>query len=106
MLVASMPRSAGELQQVLTAPLILNLETPSDPLAPRTVDIPQGVYRPEMLQELGKVGSPVRELAPERVTAIKGTSAVALLEGDSGIIETAERPHRCRQGNTDVLCGS
>lgn len=92
-MVASMPRSAEELQQVLAAPpLILNLETPSDPLAPRTVDIPQGAYRPEMLQELGKLGIPVREIAPERVTAIKGTSAVALLERDSGIIDTAERP--------------
>jgi gamma-glutamyltranspeptidase / glutathione hydrolase len=92
-MVASLPRSADELQQVLAAPpLLLNLETPQDPLAPRAVVIPQGSYGHAILEEIGKVGIQVKEIPQDRVTAIKGTSAVALLDGGSGVIQTAERP--------------
>jgi gamma-glutamyltranspeptidase / glutathione hydrolase len=92
-MVATAPRNADDLQRVLAAPpLLLNLETPQDTLAPRAVVIPQGSYGHAMLEELGKVGIQVKEIAPDRVTAIKGTSAVAILDGESGLIQTAERP--------------
>ena len=61
-------------------------------LAARAVVIPQGPYPQAMSDELGKMGIQVREIPPDRVTALKGTSAVALLDGDSGVIRTAERP--------------
>jgi gamma-glutamyltranspeptidase len=92
-MVATVPRNADDLQRVLAAPpLLLNLETPQDTLAPRALVIPQGSYGHAMLEELGKVGIQVKEIAPDRVTAIKGTSAVAILDGESGLIQTAERP--------------
>ena len=73
-------------------PLLLNLETQKDPLAARAVVIPQGSYQHAMVEGLGKMGIQVKEIPPDRVTAIKGTSAVALLDSDSGVIQTAERP--------------
>ncbi len=92
-MVASVARNADELQRVLAAPpLLLNLETPPDPLAPRAVVIPQGSYGRAMLEELGMVGIQVKEVPPDRVTALKGTSAVAILDGDSGVIQTTEQP--------------
>jgi hypothetical protein len=38
------------------------------------------------------MGIPVKETTPDRVTAIKGTSAVAILDSDSGVVQTVERP--------------
>jgi hypothetical protein len=92
-IVAGMPRTAEELQRILAAPsLVLSMAAFSDPAAPQTVDIPQGGYPREMLEALGKQGIGVREIPAQRVMEIKGTSAVALLGGASGVIESAERP--------------
>jgi gamma-glutamyltranspeptidase len=92
-MIADMPRSSDDLQRLLDAPpLLLNFEAPQDSLAPRAVLIPQGAYGHALLGELESMGIPVKETTPDRAAAIKGTSAVAILDSDSGVAQTVERP--------------
>jgi gamma-glutamyltranspeptidase/glutathione hydrolase len=93
-MVASVPHSADELQQLLAAPaLLLNLEAQQDPLSARAVVIPQGTYEHSTLEAVAKAGIPLKEIAQDRVTATKGTCAVVILSRGNGLVQTAERPN-------------
>ena len=91
--VANAPKNEEDLQNLLVVPPLLhNFELQKDPLSPRTLLAPESAYGQAMVDELGKSGISVKELAADRVRTIKGTAAIAVLDHASGAVKTAERP--------------
>ena len=91
--VASGLRRDETLQHISAAPpLLLNIETSQDPLAPRPVPVPQKGYDDSFLAELANSGIPVTQLPTERVLAIKGTAAAGTSDSVTGRLQGAEVP--------------
>ena len=91
--VASILRTDETLQNVMAAPpLLLNIDAPKDPLAPRPVPVPQKGYDDSFLAELDKAGIPITQLPAERVLAIKGTAAAGLIDSATGRLRGVEVP--------------
>jgi hypothetical protein len=91
--VASSLRTDETLQNIMAAPpLLLNIEVPKDPLAPRPVPVPQKGYDDSFLAELDKADIPITLLPAERVLVIKGTAAAGLIDTASGRVRGAEMP--------------
>jgi gamma-glutamyltranspeptidase len=86
-------RTDETLQNVMAAPpLLLNIDAPKDPLAPRPVPVPQKGYDDSFLAELDKAGIPITQLPAERVLAFKGTAAAGLIDTATGRLRGVEVP--------------
>jgi gamma-glutamyltranspeptidase / glutathione hydrolase len=91
--VASILRTDQTPQKIMAAPpLLLNIEVPKDPLAPRPVPVPQKGYDDSFLSELDMAGIPITQLPAERVLAIKGTAAAGLIDTATGRLRGVEVP--------------
>jgi gamma-glutamyltranspeptidase / glutathione hydrolase len=91
--VASSLRGDKTIQNIMAAPpLLLNIEAPKDPLAPREVPVPKKGYDDSFLAEVEKAGIPITQLPAERVLAIKGTAAAGLIDHTTGQLRGAEVP--------------
>ena len=91
--IISATRSDVDLPTVVAAPpLLMNFETPSNPLAPRAAVVPRGAYDPAFIEQLRGLSIPVKEEPVERVMAIRGTSSIGQIDEKSGIARSAEAP--------------
>ena len=91
--VAGSQRADETLQNIMAAPpLLLNIEVPQDPLAPRQVPVPQKRYDDAFLAEVDRAGIPITQLPTERVLTIKGTAAAALVDTATGRLQGVEVP--------------
>ncbi|HEY4212960.1 MAG TPA: gamma-glutamyltransferase [Steroidobacteraceae bacterium] len=94
--VTTVPYGADSLRKVMASPpLLLNFEAQqnANPLAPRPLLTPGGAYTPQIVDQLVTSGIAVKSVPVERVRAIRGTAAAAVIDPASGIAHAVEAPN-------------
>jgi hypothetical protein len=91
--VASAARQDVDLAAVVAAPpLLLNIDPAASPLAARPAAVPRGVYDESFLERLRRLSLEIAEVPSSRTLGLRGTSALAVIDGEGRAARTAETP--------------
>jgi gamma-glutamyltranspeptidase/glutathione hydrolase len=87
--------NGGDLAAVMAAPpLLLNIDPMPPGMSPNQfpIHVPLNAYDPDFLARLRALGVNVQERSAQQVTTMKGTAAVVAIDGQGGVMRSAEVP--------------